>query len=461
MRQWEAATWAAGRSEAEVIRSAAGAVAAVAREVIPESAPVIILAGRGNNGADARGMREFLPRRALTVVDVNDPAAAAAQLPALLADRRAWIVDGLFGIGLNRPLEGAWAALVEQINAARLPVLAVDVPSGLDADTGLARGAAVRAAVTVTLAAPKRGLLSAGAAEFVGRLVVQPDIGLVACPFSGEVLWTLPSDFSGFPPRRADDAHKGTHGHVTIVAGSVGYHGASVLAARGAQRAMPGLVTLVTAPDIYPAVAAQLQSVMVAPWTPDVKFPEERGALLFGPGLAARDLPRDLVQRARRAWQAAPVPVVFDASALAWLDAEPRPFEEIRIVTPHPGEAARLLGTTVEEIQADRVAAVRELSRHFGECWVVLKGRHTVIGRRTGPVFLNPSGNPQLAQGGAGDVLAGYLAGLLAQPPLQLDPLTALRYGVWAHGAAADALAARWRSWIIEELAGVLGTVSP
>jgi NAD(P)H-hydrate epimerase len=406
-------------------------------------------------------MREFMPRHSVEVVNVADPAVATAQLPALLTNRRTWIVDGLFGIGLNRPLEGAWAALVEQVNAAGLPVLAVDVPSGLDAETGLPQGAAIRAAVTVTLAAPKRGLIAANAAEFVGRLVVQPEIGLVPRPCSGDVWWTLPSDFSDYPPRRADDAHKGAHGHATIVAGSVGYHGASVLAARGAQRAMPGLVTLITASDIYPSVAAQLQSAMVAPWSPDVKFPEERGALLFGPGLAARDLPRDLVQRARRAWQAATLPVVFDASALPWLDPEPRPFEDIRVITPHPGEAARLLGTSVEEIQADRVAAVRELSRHFGECWVVLKGRHTAIGRCAGPVYLNSSGNPQLAQGGAGDVLAGHLTGLLAQPPLQADPGAALRYGVWAHGAAADVLAARLRSWTIEELAAVLGTVSP
>src|SRR2546426_9708724 len=154
------------------------------------------------------------------------------------------IVDGLFGIGLNRPLEGVWVRLIEKVNRSQIPVLAIDVPSGLNADTGEPEGAAIRAAITLTLAAPKKGLLASAAWPFVGRLEVAPDIGLVPCPHEGEMLWTVAEDFLGYPPARPVDGHKGTFGHIVIFAGSLGYHGAAVLAANGATRAQPGLFSL-------------------------------------------------------------------------------------------------------------------------------------------------------------------------------------------------------------------------
>jgi NAD(P)H-hydrate repair Nnr-like enzyme with NAD(P)H-hydrate dehydratase domain len=137
------------------------------------------------------------------------------------------------------------------------------------------------------------------------------------------------------------------------------------------------------------------------------------------------------------------------------------PKNAIRVVTPHPGEAARLLQTTVPQVQADRPHAVREISRRFGDCWVALKGHQTLIGRSSGDIFVNPSGNPHLAQGGSGDVLAGFIAGLLAQPPLQTDTRTTLRYAVWQHGAAADVLQSRHANWVVEELLGELGNGRP
>ena len=183
------------------------------------------------------------------------------------------LIDGLFGIGLDRPLDDGWKKFITAVNQSRIPVLAVDVPSGLNADTGEVQGAAIEAAVTLTVGAPKTGLLAQNAWPFVGRLEVATDVGLVPCPHPSsrdDLNWTLPEDFAGFPPRRAVAAHKGSFGHLMVVAGSFGFHGAAVLAARGAQRAQPGLVTLFTQEDVYHPIASQLQAVMVNLWKPEI-----------------------------------------------------------------------------------------------------------------------------------------------------------------------------------------------
>jgi NAD(P)H-hydrate epimerase len=274
---------------------------------------------------------------------------------------------------------------------------------------------------------------------------------------SPKINWISPGDFAGFPPRRAPDTHKGTYGHLMVVAGSLGYHGAAVLTVRGAQRAQPGLVTLLTQESIYYPVAAQLQSAMVNLWTPDFNRFAPAGAVLMGPGLAAPDLGDDFKTVLRRLWRDATVPMVVDASALAWLSPQTTANNAVRVITPHPGEAAALLKQPVAQVQADREAALRELSRRNGNCWVVLKGHHTLIGRAEGDLWANPSGNPHLAQGGSGDVLSGFIAGLLVQPALQADPGRTLRYAVWQHGAAADRLQAARKNWIVEDLVNELG----
>src|SRR6185436_10641198 len=208
---------------------------------------------------------------------------------------------------------------------------------------------------------------------FVGKLEVAPEIGLVPYPFETEVSMMVADDFSGFPPPRPVAGHKGTFGRLAIIAGSPGYHGAAVLAARGAQRAQPGLITLYTTETVYQPVAAQLQAVMVGIWRPNLKLPGDHSAILIGPGLAG-DLPDIMKRTARLLWQLAPVPLVVDASALDWLaDAPPPPENALRVVTPHPGEAARLLGCAAADVQADRRTALREISRRLGNCWVVLK----------------------------------------------------------------------------------------
>jgi len=480
MREWENASWAAGRSPATVIKNVGRSLARRALDLTRPGDNILILAGRGHNGDDARAARPFLAgrgdigggfhatiprlsRRKVLLVEALDPRTTAKEFsrtiqPAPGRARPRLVIDGLFGIGLNRPLDGDWKTLIDTVNQSGLPVLSVDVPSGLNADNGQVEGAAIRADVTLTVGAPKRGLLLAP--EWVGRLEVAPDIGLIPCPLSGALNWTLPEDFAAWPPRRPVESNKGTFGHAVIIAGSLGYHGAAVLAARGALRAQPGLVTVETQESVYVPVAAQLQAAMVRPWRAARPLPNNSTAILFGPGLAAEKLPAALKNELRAHWKNFPGPMIVDAGALDWIKPCGTASEAMRVITPHPGEAGRLLGITAKEVQADRVAALRQLSRRFGNCYVVLKGNHTLVGRAGGAVFINSSGNPLLAQGGSGDLLGGYLAGLLAQPACQQDPLTAIRFAVWQHGAAADDTA-QCQRWTIEDIALNLGSVRP
>jgi NAD(P)H-hydrate epimerase len=456
MREWERATWATGQTEQAVIARVGKALAGRALAMTERGGAILLLAGKGHNGDDVRAMRDHLGDRSPHLIDVFNPALALAELTDALQRRPQLVVDGLFGIGLNRALDSDWLKVIQVINAAQLPVLAVDTPSGLDAETGKTLSQAVRATVTMTVGAPKRGFVSESASDYVGRLEVAAEVGLIPCPCTSEWQWTMAEDFTAFPPKRPVSGHKGTFGHAALIAGSVGYHGASVLAARGAQRARPGLVTLITQPETYSAVASQMQAVMVRPWEDGVNL-SRFTAVAFGPGLAAKNLPTGMREVYRHAWESAEMPVIVDASALDWVEPKDGSIEACRVITPHPGEAARLLNCSTGEVQNDRPGAVRALSGRFGNCWVILKGRHTLIGRADGDLFVNGSGNSGLAQGGTGDLLTGFITGWLAQPACRANPLFALRYAVWEHGAAAERLSARRKNWIVEELATELG----
>ncbi|MDB6039231.1 MAG: Bifunctional NAD(P)H-hydrate repair enzyme [Verrucomicrobiales bacterium] len=458
MREWEESTWCTPVTECEVMANAGRAVARHALAMTAPGSNILVLAGKGHNGDDARLASGSLADRKVRLLNIVDPAKSLEELRIELERVPCLLIDGLFGVGINRPLNHEWIELIQEINVSGIPVLAIDVPSGLNADSGETEGAAVYAQTTVTFGAPKRGQLYPGSFPFVGSLVVEPEIGLVRCPFSSELQWTEASDFKQFPPARRVDGHKGTFGHVCILAGSRGYHGAAVLAARAALRARPGLVSLYTHPDCYIPVASQLQAAMVHSWTPEAAFSESCSAVVVGPGLAGPELGEPMKEAARELWQSFPMPVVFDASALDWLKPGTTPLNSRRVITPHPGEAARLLQTTTEVIQTNRVAALRELSSRYGNCWVVLKGHQTMVGRTSGDIYVNPSGNPFMAQGGTGDILSGYLGGLLAQPRLQANPLRTIRYGVWRHGASADSLLQNRLDWTTEDLAAAIGT---
>jgi NAD(P)H-hydrate epimerase len=466
MREWERATWATGQTEAKVIRRVGQKIAARARELTHPGDSILILAGQGHNGDDARAAQRILDDRKVILLNVTDPKAALAKfqssagVPPAQHRRDACatlIIDGLFGIGLNRQLDVGWKKFITAVNKSKIPVLTVDVPSGLSAETGGTFGVAIEAAVTLTVGAPKIGMLAQNAWPFVGRLEVAEDVGLVQCPHKTELNWTLADDFQNFPQCRPVAGNKGTFGHLAIVAGSFGFHGAGVLTSRAAQRAQPGLVTLFTDGKVYGAVASQLQAVMVNVWQPKLKFPDSTSAILIGPGLAAPGIAGKMKTFAQKLWRDSDLPVIVDASALDWLPAGAFSKNAIRIITPHPGEAARLLKTTAQKIQKNRVESLREISRRFGNCRVVLKGNQTLIGRSNGEIFVNPSGNPQLAQGGSGDVLAGFIAGLLAQPELQTDVGKTIRYAVWKHGATADMLHAKQTNWVVEDLVAAIG----
>src|SRR5471030_1324551 len=219
MREWEHATWASGQTEAEVIRRVGKKVARRARRLTRSDDLILILAGKGNNGADARASQEFLDGRKIELLEIAAPENFLPALETALAQKPALIIDGLFGIGLNRPLDIGWIKLIQRVNESKIPILAIDVPSGLNADTGENFGAAIEATITLTVGAPKIGMLAQSAWPFVGRLEVAEDVGLIPCPLKTELNWTLPDDFRNFTPRRPVAGHKGSFGHLAIVAG--------------------------------------------------------------------------------------------------------------------------------------------------------------------------------------------------------------------------------------------------
>lgn len=457
MREWEKATWATGQTEAEVIRLVGKRLARRARRLTGADDFILILAGKGHNGDDVRAAKEFLDGRKVKILELLLPDTDLLKVQMMLKEKPALIIDGLFGIGLNRELSAAWKEIINAINAVKIPILAADVPSGLNADTGGNFGAVIEAAITITIGAPKIGMLAAEAWPYVGRLEVADDVGLIPCPCKNELQWTLVDDFQNFPPPRGVADHKGSHGHVAIIAGSFGFHGAGVLATHGAQRAQPGLTTLFTQENVYVPTASQLQAAMVNVWKPGVALPKSVSAVVIGPGMAAPELADKLKYAVMPMWRDLDLPLVVDASALAMLEAGQFPKHAIRVLTPHPGEAGKLLGVPTAKIQADRVGSLRAISKKFGGCWVVLKGNQTLVGRAEGEVYVNSSGNPHLAQGGSGDLLAGFITGLLAQPMLQEDTGRTLRYAVWQHGTAADKLQALRANWTVEDLAVELG----
>ena len=251
---------------------------------------ILILAGKGHNGDDARCAREHLPGRRVDVLEVKDAAADFQKLDALLLLRPALVIYGLFCIGINRPLDAPWVKFIQRIIAAQLPVLAVDVPSGLNADSGELHRRGHEASTTLTVEHPKRRCSNNPPGNMSDICALPTDVGLSPCPIRSELNWTTPDDFHGFPPRRPVAGHKGTFGHLAIVAGSMGYHGAAVLAARGAQRAQPGLITLFTQePTPRSGRRTMVQSVMVHIWVAGIKIARRNSnaVIVFGPRIAA------------------------------------------------------------------------------------------------------------------------------------------------------------------------------
>ncbi len=406
--------------------------------LLPPEGPLQVLAGPGNNGGDALALARLARLQGREVAAWSPHSQAEWQGDAALQARlwqglggeiqtsqnpaetmrtwRGWVVDGLFGLGTQRPLEGLAAAWVKALNASGLPVLALDLPSGLDPSAAEIPGEVVQARRTACFGARKvcHGLMPAR--EFCGEITVIPlpfDRALTA----GMQMLERPS----LPPR-AWNAHKGSFGHVVIRAGSLGMSGAAVLAALGALRVGAGLVTVLTEAEVRAEIAGQLPEAMVAAWRGSV--PAEADVLLVGPG-GISQVPD---------WDG---PMVVDASALKegegkrWLE---RPGTAI---TPHPGEFARLFRLSRPLLMDERLAQARQVAA--GKPGVlILKGAQTVIaGGACDDLWINTTGHPGLATGGSGDLLAGMVAGFRAQG---LPMREAAAAATWFHGAAADRL---------------------
>jgi NAD(P)H-hydrate epimerase len=460
----------------ELLMESAGraVVEVVLAERAGSAAPVLVVCGAGNNGGDGFVVARHLhglgvPVRVLLIGERRklrgDAAANATRLDKLGVAIRSGalrnadavvIVDALFGTGLDRAITGAAAAAIRRINAARPSsrVVSVDLPSGLDADTGQLHGVAVQADVTVTIGLPKLGLAQERGRSLAGRVVVAR-IGIAdAAPGvspDGE-LWTRVAAARALPARPAA-GHKGSFGHALVVAGSRGKTGAAVLAAEGAARSGAGLVTIACPASLNEILEVKFTEMMTAPvpdgaegcfastaLAPLLGLARERDAVALGPGVGRE---ADVQKLAREFALRCPRPLVIDADGLfPFAKAALRALKARKaatILTPHPGEAARLLGVTAAEINRDRVGAARRIATEAG-CVVILKGAATVIAGPDGRTAINPTGGSALGSGGTGDVLTGIVVGLLAQ---RVPVFDAAALGAWLHGFAGDRVTAR------------------
>ena len=455
MRDWENRTWQAGVPQQSVMQLAGQHLADCICHLTKSGQSVLFLVGKGNNGGDARIAADRISDREISLLPVEDAGDCRESLVGYLNEKPALIVDGLFGIGLSRNLDGKWTEFITEINQSSGRVLAVDCPSGINCDTGLVMGAAVQADFTLTFGAPKIGLIHDAAADYVGSIMVAPNIGLSNELPESQSYWLTNDDMQSVPFSRTAASHKGMYGHASLVAGSTGYHGAALLSAESALVARPGLVSVFT--HSYLPVACQIQSAMVHPLGKDcVRTLSKSTAILIGPGLAGNDVEETTRELTRNLWCKSANPIIVDASALDWLRDAKSEGTAPRVITPHPGEAARLLDSSVSYIQNNRNEAAKKLARTYGAI-VVLKGRHTVIAQKEGPILINSTGNCGLAQGGSGDVLSGYITGILAQPSSRENIIDAIAYSVWKHGKAADKLSLNDRHWGMKQLIDEIG----
>ncbi len=407
---------------------------------------VVLLARSGELKGDAGLHFAGLVTVGVPVIEVTD-AVTLTHLREL-GQESDLVVDALLGTGVSGPAQGLVSEAITVINALPTPVVSLDLPSGLSSDQGAFIGPAVRATVTVTFALPKRGLLLYPGAEAAGE-VVRIGIGIPEAEMARDLRTFLldAGDIRATLPSRRPSQHKGDFGHLLVLAGSVGKTGASVLTSLGALRAGAGLVTLAIAESQQPIVAAMAMEVMTEP-LPETQartlsmkarerilaLAERKDGVALGPGLSldpeTQRLIRELVTTLDK-------PMVIDADAVTALAGHIELLEKARaplLLTPHPGEMARLVGLSVREVEGDRIGIVQRVCQDH-HVYLALKGARTVVGSPDGRIFLNPTGNVGMATGGSGDVLTGVVGGLLVQG---MGPLEALQGGVYLHGLAGD-----------------------
>lgn len=458
----------------ELMQRAGAAAFGVLRVRFPEARRLLVCCGGGNNGGDGYVVARLASDAGLSVEllaqspvdklhgdaaraarDWQDAGgAAAAEVAPETADV---IVDALLGTGLDRPVRDDYAALIGRINAAGAPIVAIDVPSGLDADTGMPRGQTIRAAVTVSFIGRKRGLETGQAGDFTGDLVFE-GLATPASIHAGlepDARRLSAEDVRAVLPPRLPSTHKGDLGHVLVCGGDYGMPGACLLAARAALKAGSGLVSVATRARHAIAMASGLPEAM---WS-DGEDGERLGALLqradavaVGPGLGRSDWSRALLDRVLKF----DGPIVVDADALNLLAERPVTRGDW-ILTPHPGEAARLLGCGTDEIQQDRFAAVRRIASRYGAV-TLLKGAGTLVADPDGRVGLCPFGNPAMATAGMGDALTGIAASLVGQGVPEWPAACAAAV---LHARTGDAVAKGRRSILAGELIDALPDLLP
>ncbi len=440
---------------------------------------ILVLVGPGNNGGDglvaARHLHDWGAKVNIYLCHQrrdDDPNYRLTQergIPSTVADEdnglaelsnmlssSELVIDALFGTGKLRPFEGIHKEVLTRVRQAReakpsLSIVAVDLPSGLDADSGATDLSCIAADLTITLGYPKLGLFAFPGGELAGQLVIA-DIGIP--PSLGQDITTelITEEFvQSILPKRPPSAHKGTFGRVLVCAGSIHYIGAAYLACEGAMRVGAGLVTLAVAHSLQPTLAAKLTEVTYVP-LPESKpgFIDAQAAetlhqwlagydvLLMGCGLSQHPSVMEFIRNSLLQMPPELTPaLVLDADVLNTLAQTPGWWQKLTldaILTPHPGEMARLAGLPIEEVQSDRLRVAREAASRWQKT-VVLKGAHTVVANPDGGAKINPIANPGLASAGTGDVLSGAIAGLLAQG---LSPPAAAVCGVYLHGAAGE-----------------------
>jgi hydroxyethylthiazole kinase-like uncharacterized protein yjeF len=445
---------------------------------------VLVVVGKGNNGGDGfvaarwlleRGSKVRVVMLAETASLKGNASRAHAEYAAkggrvvevtaedkidsaIGAQRPTAVIDAIYGTGLNAEVKGLPRRAIELVNALGVPVAAVDIASGVNADTGAVMGAAIRAALTVTFGFAKYGHVSYPGADSCGELAIS-EIGFAPHAIneiSPRGIFLERGDVARLIPRRAQNTHKGTYGHPLVIAGARGKSGAAVLTSRGALRIGAGLVTAAIPESVAGIVAAGQTELMTEPM-PDrgghfdaratierlTALIEGKSALITGPGIGVSDDTRDVVAWLVNEGARPTRPLLIDADGLnvlallgpAILKSAHGPV----VLTPHPGEMARLLGVSNAAVNADRITAVRRMTETTG-AYVLLKGARTVVATPDGAVFVNSSGNPGMATPGMGDVLSGIIGGLLGQG---MAPPDALKLGVFVHGLAADMLAER------------------
>jgi NAD(P)H-hydrate epimerase len=463
----------------------------------PGASRVAIFCGRGNNGGDGYVMARYLQKRGLkiTVVVLSEIGKISGDARTNLEiisrmglellevpNEEEWkkrrgvvsesdfIIDGILGTGLNSPVRGFYRQVIEEINRSGRPVMAVDIPSGLNADNGQVMGAAVKADLTVTFGFPKMGQLVYPGASLVGRLA-RVDIGIPGAveeriPAQAHV--TEPRDFRDLFNSEKEDIHKGSRGHLLILAGSTGKTGAAALASMGALRAGAGLVTLGIPKSLNGIMEAKLTEAMTVPLPETAEgglalaaedeiksLMDGKSALAIGAGLSTAE---ETVALVRRIVRDCPLPMVIDADGLNALDGDLgalEPYRRKRILTPHPGEMGRLTGVTTPNVQKDRIGTALGFVQQYG-CYLVLKGARTLVAGPEDGLYVNPTGNRGLSSGGTGDVLTGLIGGYLARGwPMIKSALC----GIYMHGLAADFLSEEMGTSGI--LAGDLLTVLP